>query len=211
VRRQVHKQPHSRHNHYTSRRFEVVEPACPFGHGGSKDIIVSHDTEKMRGSPSLVGRGIANPASLSDFEDYLKSQNKTNVRQILCYAHKYASILETGDASALLVLSKSSPVIRRHAMESLAAFSKYSGCYQRWQQIRQAYSLKWTNGDESLQSLQRFFNPNLTLDSMLQRIKEMMRVLPATMAAVIRFAVLTGLRPSEACESVRLICCKSTD
>ena len=72
-------------------------------------------------------------------------------------------------------------------------------------------SLKWTNGDESLQSLQRFFNPNLTLDSMLQRIKEMMRVLPATMAAVIRFAVLTGLRPSEACESVRLICCKSTD
>jgi intergrase/recombinase len=35
----------------------------------------------------------------------------------------------------------------------------------------------------------------------------MMRALPAHMAAIIRFAVLTGLRPSEACESVRLINC----
>jgi len=48
----------------TSGRFEVVpEPTCPFGDGISKDIIVSHDTEKLRGSPSLVGRGIANPMS----------------------------------------------------------------------------------------------------------------------------------------------------
>jgi hypothetical protein len=144
---------------------------------------------------------------LSDFSDYLKAQNKSNVRQILCYARKYASILETGDASPLLVLTKSSssPAIRRHAMESLAAFSKYAGCYQRWQQIRQAYSLHWTNGDESLQSLQLFFNPNLSLDSMLQKVREMIRVLPAHMSAVIRFAVLTGLRPMEACESARLL------
>jgi intergrase/recombinase len=40
---------------------------------------------------------------------------------------------------------------------------------------------------------------------MLSKVKEMMRALPAPMVAVIRFAVLTGLRPSETCESVRLL------
>jgi hypothetical protein len=63
-------------------------------------------------------------------------------------------------------------------MEALTALSKYNGCYDTWQQIRKRYSLKWTNGDESLQSLQRFFNPELSLDVMLEKVKEMIRLLP---------------------------------
>jgi hypothetical protein len=141
--------------------------------------------------------------AIHNFEEYLKSQNKRNIRQILSYAQRYHNILETGDATPL-VLTKSSTT-RRHAMESLAVYSKYLGCYGRWQQIRQAYSLKWTNGDESIQSLQRFFDSNLTLDSMLERVKEMIRVLPAAMAAIVKFNLWTGLRPVEACESVRLL------
>ena len=90
-------------------------------------------------------------------------------------------------------------------MEALSAYSKFAGCYDRWQQIRKQYSLHWTNGNESLQAMQRFFNTDLTLESMCSKIREMIRVLPEHMAAVVRFAVLTGLRPSEACESVRLI------
>lgn len=90
-------------------------------------------------------------------------------------------------------------------MEALTVLSKLIGCYERWQEIRKPYTLHWTNGNESLQALQTFFDNNLTLDSMLSMVKEMMCVLPRTMPAVIRFACLTGLRPSEACESVRLI------
>jgi hypothetical protein len=49
-------------NQYTSR-FEV-EPTCPFGHGLAKGISISRSPlEELRGSPSLVGRGIANPMS----------------------------------------------------------------------------------------------------------------------------------------------------
>jgi hypothetical protein len=44
-----------------------VEPACPFGHGiRNKNINIISKTEAPnteRGSPSLVGRGIANPMS----------------------------------------------------------------------------------------------------------------------------------------------------
>ena len=101
-------------------------------------------------------------------------------------------------------LSLSGPQ-RRHAMESLTCLSKYLGCYDRWQEIRKRYSLKWSNGNESLATLQRFFNQETSLDHMIQTVKEMMRVLPRQMALVIRHALLTGLRPSEACESVRLL------
>ena len=90
-------------------------------------------------------------------------------------------------------------------MTALASLSKFQGRYDRWLYIRQSYNLKWSSGNNSLQALQRFFSPNLTLESMLSKVREMMRLLPATMVATIRLAVLTGLRPTEACESVRLL------
>ena len=138
-----------------------------------------------------------------DFEDYLKSQNRRNIRQILCYAQRYSNVLETRDASVIANLQ--SGTIRRHVMEALTTLSKYQGCYDRWQEIRKRYSLRWTNGDESLLAMQRFFDDKLTLDSMLDWVRQAIRVLPSAMGAVIKFATLVGLRPTEACESVRLL------
>ena len=43
---------------------------------------------------------------------------------------------------------------------------------------------------------------------MLSKVKEMMQTLLNAMAEIVRFAVMTGLRPSEACASVRFL--KST-
>jgi intergrase/recombinase len=90
-------------------------------------------------------------------------------------------------------------------MEALTAYAKYTGSYEKWCQIRKHYSLRWTNGDESLQAMHRFFNPGLTLEVMLDKIRKMMQVLPKPMAVIIRHAVLTGLRPAEAVESVKLL------
>jgi len=90
-------------------------------------------------------------------------------------------------------------------MSALASLSKFQGRYDQWLQIRQRYNLKWSAGNESLQAMERFFNPQMSLDHMIAKVREMMGVLPPAMAGVIRFACLTGLRPSEACESVRLI------
>jgi hypothetical protein len=150
-----------------------------------------------------LGLAISSITLLQNFERYLRAQRRRNVNQVLCYARRYAIILETGDASPLF-LSKSA-IVRRHAMESLTVFSKYIGCYDRWQQIRKPYSLHWTDGNESIQALHRFFDTNLTLDLMLQRVKGMMCALPSSMALVVRHALLTGLRTSELCKSVRLL------
>ena len=122
---------------------------------------------------------------------------------MLCYAQRYGDILKTGDSTRLVNIQ--SDAVRHHAMEALCIYSKYTGCYDRWQEMRKRYSLKWTNGNESLQSLQRFFNADLNMESMLERIKEMVRLLPGFMSRIIKFAVLVGLRPSEVVESVKLI------
>lgn len=65
--------------------------------------------------------------------------------------------------------------------------------------------LKRTNGNELLASLQRFFNQQTSLDHIIQTVKEMMGILPDNLTAVIIFALLIGLRASEACESVKLL------
>ena len=57
----------------------------------------------------------------------------------------------------------------------------------------------------SLQSFERFFDDGLNYDVMLQRIREMIQKLPVQMGNIIKFDRLTGLRPAEAVESVRLI------
>ncbi len=96
-------------------------------------------------------------------------------------------------------------------MEALTILSKFIGCYGTWQEIRKSYSLHWMDGNESLHAMQRFFDSNLTLDSMLSKVREMMHELPPTVVGVIRFACLTGLRPYEACASVRLLNCPPVD
>jgi hypothetical protein len=144
------------------------------------------------------------PFMVSSFHDWLSSQGKTKwaIREIIVYAKKYGHILDTGDASQLLTLS---PRSRHHALAALAALAKNQGQYDKWMQIRQRYRMKWSSGQESLQSFNRFFNPQLSLESMLQQIAIMVSKTPKIMGQIIKFAFLTGLRPAEAVESVRLI------
>jgi hypothetical protein len=129
------------------------------------------------------------------FESYLKSQNKRNIRQILSYAQRYHSILETGDASPLINLQ--SAAMRRHAMESLTSLSKYLGCYDTWQEIRKRYQLHWTSGDESIRSLERFFNPDLTLDNIFARIDQMISRSPSKLPISLNLHVLPDFGPGK--------------
>jgi hypothetical protein len=61
---------------------------------------------------------------------------------------------------------------KQHAMTALANLAKFQGRYDVFLQIRQRYSLKWSKGD-SIQHFNRFFNDELTFDTMLERIREM--------------------------------------
>jgi hypothetical protein len=55
-----------------------------------------------------------------------------------------------------------------------------------------------------MQAMQRFFNLDLTIYSMVSRIKEMVSKLPTFMGQIVKYGVLVGLRPAEIIESVKL-------
>jgi hypothetical protein len=142
--------------------------------------------------------------SYSSFHSWLQSQRKSSntIREIIIFSKRFGHILDTADASPLMHLS---PRNKQHALTALANLSKYTGRYDQFLQLRQRYNLKWSSGNDSMQSFERFFNEELTLDAMLQRIKETMEKLPAHMARIVQFACLVGLRPAEVIESVKLI------
>ena len=94
--------------------------------------------------------------------------------------------------NVIVIANLQSGAIRPHAKEALTASPKYNGCYDKWQQIHQRYSLHWTNGDESFHALQRFFNTELSLDVMLSLIKDMAQKLPSLIGQIVCFGTLIG-------------------
>jgi hypothetical protein len=143
------------------------------------------------------------PNYWQEFHNFLlQRMNERSAEDRLRYAKQYRKTLQTANASDLLHLK---PDKRIHAMKALSNLAKFTGKYDVWLQLRQRCNLKWTSGNESLQSFERFFNDELSLDTMLRRVDEMMHSLPSFMAQIVKFACLTGLRPAEAVESVRLI------
>jgi intergrase/recombinase len=137
------------------------------------------------------------------FHSWLVSQGKTKwtIKESVNYAKRFGHVLDTGNATPLLTLSQRN---KQHALTALANLAKFTGRYEQFNQIRRNYNLRWYRSD-SIKSFERFFNEGLTLDVMLSRIKEMMRLLPENMSKIIRFGILVGLRASEVVEATRLI------
>ena len=137
------------------------------------------------------------------FEAYLlQRMTPKSAGDRLRYAKQFASVLQTGNAQSLLQLA---PNKRIHVMKALASLSRFLGSYDVWLQIRQRYNLHWSTGNENLSTFQRFFDDSKTMDTMLQWVKNTLEVLPAQMGEAIKWSTLTGLRPAESLQAIRLI------
>ena len=121
-------------------------------------------------------------------------------KSILIYSKKYASILDNPRlASQLLTLSKS---MRRVAMSSISNLSKYLGVYDQWKQTIVNHDLKWENAN-NLQTFLSILNNNF--EETEAWLKRAIQVLPKEFSTVLVFDALTGLRPTEAALSCKLI------
>ncbi len=129
-----------------------------------------------------------------------KSHRASHAAELLRESRKYAVILEKPNmASQLLLLSKD---MRRMAMCSLSNLSKFLGIYDSWKQTIRNYGLKWEN-TSSLETFLSILNTNL--EETETWLKQVIKGLPKEYSTVLVFDALTGLRPSEAVESCRLI------
>lgn len=138
------------------------------------------------------------------FSDYLKPRmSKDSAKADLAYAKQWGNILQTGDASALLSMKFHK---RAEIMKALSNLSKYCGCYSRWQAIRTNYQLKWSNDtDGGIALFNRIVNDKSNLPAMIEWVKKAVNALPGKYGQVLIYDCLVGLRPSESCESIRLL------
>jgi hypothetical protein len=120
----------------------------------------------------------------------------------LLYSKKYYHVLENGNAQELLILSIDK---RIHVMKALAALSKYLGCYDKWNDIRERYQLKWSAKDGLQTFNDRMMNNGENYSSMVNWLKDAVSRLPLRYGNILLFDTITGLRPDEACKSVKLL------
>lgn len=112
--------------------------------------------------------------------------------------------MTNGNAQEMLSLPNEK---RIHVMKALSSLSKFVGCYDRWRNIITNYQLKWSN-DNTLDIFKNIIiDQDKSYDSMLEWLKKFINLstIKKEYRTILIFTTLTGLRPSEALESIRLI------
>jgi hypothetical protein len=150
---------------------------------------------------------LSNRNNISDdlwvkFQEYLiKIHNKHTAKVRLLYSKKYYHILTEANAQELLTLSNDK---RIHVMKALAALSKYLGCYDLWKDIIERFQLKWSNED-AIHIFQNITNVDHDFISMVKWLKNAYSKLPQSYGNILLFNALTGLRPEESIQSIKLL------
>ena len=118
------------------------------------------------------------------------------------YAKRFYHVLNQENAKDMLNVSLET---RQHGMKSLASLSKYLGIYDKWQEIKKRYQLKWSQqtGYSTFEKI--FNNKDQNFSNMVKWIKDAVNKLPREYGNIILFATLTGLRPDESYKAIDLI------
>jgi intergrase/recombinase len=146
--------------------------------------------------------GICDSKDLPGFKSYLLSQNleRKTALELYRYGSQYNHVINTGDASNLLTLSDSK---RRHVMKGLTAYSKWIGKYDKWQKIKSKYQIKWSNGISNNLLFHNIID-NTDTDKMTEWVIQMINDFPR-FSNILRFNIMTGLRPQEAIDSFNIL------
>jgi hypothetical protein len=106
-----------------------------------------------------------------------------------------------GNAQSLIVLSISK---RLQVMKSLSVLSKFMGCYDNWKNIKDRYQLKWSN-ENSVETFKKIINEGNSFDNLLEWLKTTSSQISEAHRNILFYCSLTGLRPDEACQSIKLV------
>jgi hypothetical protein len=177
------------------------EPTNPYGTGASvqvHDADLAHTGLERPPSPESSSYSVTaldrvivfgNYLDWEKFQEYVKNNySRIHASAILSYARRYGYLLEHGDLSPLLTLSRDK---RRHVMAALAALARFAGKYDEWAKLKQKYGLKIE------QNLKIAFQID---DSSLRELLEWIAKARAALgeyAPYLDLLLATGVRPSE--------------
>jgi intergrase/recombinase len=147
---------------------------------------------------------LTNPEVWRQFEKHLTGFNtKKTIYSRLSYAKKHYHLLFKEDFNEILQFSKDKI---GHIMKAMAALSKFLGMYDKWNLIVKKYDLKWSERN-SLNTFNRIFNSKENIENYFSWIKLFIKDVRITKdyKNLVIYCTLTGLRASEAIESIKII------
>ncbi|MFW9794062.1 MAG: integrase [Candidatus Thorarchaeota archaeon] len=92
---------------------------------------------------------------------------------------------------------------RSNVLKSLVAYAKYTGTYSEFKQRLKDYGIRWGKTTDSIGSFLRMMNNNSS--DALKWYREALQVLRPNEQTLLRFALVTGLRKSEAIQAFNLV------
>jgi intergrase/recombinase len=152
-------------------------------------------------APKLDQNGFGDVASVdwSEFKEWVcKKYAKSYYRIVLCYARKYARLLNDN----LRDLDLLNPSVKTHAVKSLIVLSKFLGTHKQFKSRLEEYGIKVQRPDAFSSFLRIMNNHNSDLIEWIEKASEVVR---PNERLFLKFLLLTGLRASEAIESFNLI------
>ena len=140
------------------------------------------------------------------FGQYLRANfGRETVDVRILYAKKYAHLLLQRDITPLY---QHTAQTRLNIMKSLVTLSIFLGIYQQWKILKQESGLTWTDPEATIKTVEKIMAEEGdgvgNLDDMKKWVNTVTERLPPKYGDVVRYNLLTGLRPTEAIESIRL-------
>jgi intergrase/recombinase len=147
---------------------------------------------------------LSNPQFWESFKEYLQGfNNKKTIYSRLSYAKRYYKLLLSENLNEIIDVKKDK---KSHIMKALASLSKYLGIYDKWKKLVEKYNLKWTNRS-SLDTFYKIINSNENIEQLIKWIKNFInnKEIGIEYRNLVIYCTLTGLRISEALESIKII------
>ncbi len=138
----------------------------------------------------------------SNYQKYLANNvNLKTAKDRITDAKKYYSILVSEEDSNMQQLLQFPEQKRVFVLKALATLSKFLGCYDQCKKLRENYQLKWSGNN--IDAFSHMMQTNI--DAMIDWVKKATAVLPIDYGNLILYNTLTGLRPTESIDSLKLL------
>jgi intergrase/recombinase len=176
---------------------------------GSNPFEINHfdrlDQKDLEYDKKSIENIIKSTNFWDSFRSYLLELNtEKTIYSRLSYAKRYYDLLISRNFHELHTMSKDK---RIHIMKALTSLSKYLGIYDRWKDIVTKFNLKWSSGFNGIEVFKKIIEPVNTLDSMIPSLRSTLKNcdIPIGHRNILLYCTMTGLRASEAIESIKLI------
>ena len=170
----------------------------------TKRLYIGNQAEyfSRAGSLARLGHPLDVDVSLIDWNDFrawiFKKYAKSHAPTIYCYAKKYAFMLN-GNFKELETFSGSK---KNTVLKALIALSKFLGVYEGFRATLSSYGVKFARTDSFDAFLRIIKNSS---DDLLEWYSKAYAVVRDNEKLFLRFALISGLRKSEAINSFNLI------